>query len=297
MSSWFSSKNTAAESSTPPSDDNPKAHRGGRRSTAHDEEGEEEQLRMLRRERENNKKLQIQIEQLKEQFAALERKHLELTRHLSDKAEENSQLFEEKKALKMKVNELSGLEKKNEQLQKEIAEKTEVEKELIRRLETSGKSLTDMAREVMSLRDQHSPHTDRVVVENPIIQDQRAQITRLERLLEEEKQMTKSYDESTEEYEKTIKRITAKMKAHSKREIERRRQAEFEGQRLKQKVEELEFLLEQRQPDYESWSSSGEEEEDEVKQEEPAPVVQEVKETKEAKPKKKKKKDKENGTA
>jgi hypothetical protein len=45
--------------------------------------------------------------------------------------------------------------------------------------------------------------------------------------------MTKSYDESTEEYEKTIKRITSKMKAHLKRETERRRQAEFENQRLK----------------------------------------------------------------
>jgi hypothetical protein len=102
--------------------------------------------------------LQATIDLQKEQFAALERKHLELTRHLSDKAEENMTLFEEKKALKMKVNELSGLEKKNEQLQKEIAEKSELVQELMRRLETSGKSLTDMAREVMSLRDQHGTH-------------------------------------------------------------------------------------------------------------------------------------------
>lgn len=157
MSGWFGKSAPATETSN---EETAKDKHSRRRSTAHEgaEDGDEDPVRLLRREKDNNKKLQALVDQQKEQFAALERKHLELTRHLSDKAEENMTLFEEKKALKMKVNELNSMEKKNEQLQKELGEKAELVQELMRRLETSGKSLSDMAREVMSLRDQHSPH-------------------------------------------------------------------------------------------------------------------------------------------
>jgi len=46
---------------------------------------------------------------------------------------------------------------------------------------------------------------------------------------------------------KKIKEMSSKMKASLKKEAARRKQAEHEVQRLKQKVEELEFLLEEKE--------------------------------------------------
>eukprot|EP01126_Amoeba_proteus_P051601 TRINITY_DN6173_c0_g2_i2.p1 TRINITY_DN6173_c0_g2~~TRINITY_DN6173_c0_g2_i2.p1 ORF type:complete len:106 (+),score=25.03 TRINITY_DN6173_c0_g2_i2:265-582(+) len=86
-------------------------------------------------------------------FTTLERKHLELTKNLSNKAEENMSLFEGKKVLRCKVNALLGSEQKNEAMKKELNTKTEFTEELMRRLEASGIKLSEMAREVMTLRE------------------------------------------------------------------------------------------------------------------------------------------------
>eukprot|EP01126_Amoeba_proteus_P051600 TRINITY_DN6173_c0_g2_i1.p1 TRINITY_DN6173_c0_g2~~TRINITY_DN6173_c0_g2_i1.p1 ORF type:complete len:205 (+),score=64.29 TRINITY_DN6173_c0_g2_i1:265-879(+) len=203
-------------------------------------------------------------------FTTLERKHLELTKNLSNKAEENMSLFEGKKVLRCKVNELLGVEQKNEAMKKELNTKTEFAEELMRRLEASGIKLSEMAREVMTLREFQdaslggTPRRSlskniRKPEDDPIVKDLQSQVHRLQNLLEEERELGKSYEQSTEQYELAIKQTTTKMKSILKRETEKRKQAESEVKKLTQKVEELQFMLDERQ-DILSWSSDEEKE-------------------------------------
>eukprot|EP01126_Amoeba_proteus_P051599 TRINITY_DN6173_c0_g1_i2.p1 TRINITY_DN6173_c0_g1~~TRINITY_DN6173_c0_g1_i2.p1 ORF type:complete len:182 (-),score=56.43 TRINITY_DN6173_c0_g1_i2:123-668(-) len=179
-------------------------------------------------------------------------------------------LFEGKKVLRCKVNALLGSEQKNEAMKKELNTKTEFTEELMRRLEASGIKLSEMAREVMTLREFQdvslggTPRRSlskniRKPEDDPIVKDLQSQVHRLQNLLEEERELGKSYEQSTEQYELAIKQTTTKMKSILKRETEKRKQAESEVKKLTQKVEELQFMLDERQ-DILSWSSDEEKE-------------------------------------
>jgi len=189
---------------------------------------------------------------------------------LEEKAEENVVLAEQNKELHQRYQ---MYEKNLNQLEENMSStehltKFGMNKEIEKKLESMSESLVILAQDNIELRAQliaqrkkakEAPQKDKKQIMTPnAIGDNinllKAEVLRLS-------QIEESCDESQFLYDNFIDELNQKMTNSLKREQERRKKAEFDVQRLKQKIEELEFLLSEKE-DTSSWSDDDESEKD-----------------------------------
>lgn len=217
-----------------------------------------------------------------------ERRLKVLTHCLEEKAEENVTLAESNRELHQKFvqldQKLKHLVEENTSTDKDNSSKNRERsnKEIEKKLEMMAETLNILASDNISLRslndeceknkkfgkgDKSARDSEKKAPvgkaksakaqEDEYIANLKKEVLRLS-------QIEESCDESVLLYENTIKEMNQKMKIALKKEQERRKKAEFDVQRLKQKIEELDFLLSDKEDTF-SWSSNSEDEEKEDK--------------------------------
>lgn len=90
-----------------------------------------------------------------------------------------------------------------------------------------------------------APLTDQLAQIDEQIKEQEEMMVELKSKLQKENDKATSLSDSVIEYEKKVKELESRMWDNLNKEAQRRGDAEFNAKRLKKKVEELQFLLDE----------------------------------------------------